>query len=226
MESALRSCGGGTQEPAATLPLRQLNRWPRLGIRESRSSNVLMRVREGRTLMPARRWCKNHYEGRHRAALLDCRTPHSAALSLHRARIHTAPRANVTLPIHPPPHSNTFRRSVRPEEPKLAAARLASLLSAGCRNGTSRTQLPQGMKGAQSPRLRETVSLARPSPTASLTVLVPARLWLCYSQTHCRPPKCDCPRRGTLRTGTARAPSTPARQQLVPPRTTPTAVSW
>jgi hypothetical protein len=52
-----------------------------------------------------------------------------------------------------------------------------------------------------------------------------ARLGLRYSPDSLSPPKLDCPRRPKLRTGSARAPSTPARRSLAPPHSPPTAVS-
>ena len=79
-----------------------------------------------------------------------------------------------------------------------------------------------------SARLMAFASLRYANPPATMLACSPmrlasARLGLRCHQTRVAP-KCDCPRRGSLRNGTARAPSTPARRQLVPPPSAPKAV--
>ena len=51
------------------------------------------------------------------------RTSHSAALSLHRARVHGSLRSNDFMPVHRPPRLNVFRRGVRRKELNSASPR-------------------------------------------------------------------------------------------------------
>ena len=130
------------------LPLRCLQCWARPRIQRLPSTGASSRARSP-TLMPASIWCRAHLRWPAPSRLTGIRTPHSAALSLHRARFHAFRFSDRSGQIDALRLSKRSARGVgerqnsaspRDGEPSQATVRLLTRTTAGPPNSQTRAQ--------------------------------------------------------------------------------------